>query len=614
MDKILSDKHFKKSRSLSDDVKFAYDIVENTNVVVFDWTTDINLPTNFVSTNVSQFGYTPEDFYSGSLKDYWEFVYIEDRERIKNTIYKVRETELLEFKHNYRIITKDNSVRWIEERIIFQRDKDNKILSERGIIIDITEIKELEQELKKSHKKYESIFENSSAIIIIIKPDGKVESVNRKFVECLGYSKSEIHDKYINEIIEKNDSERIKQKFPILINYYKMNVDKVIEMKMVSKNGDIRYFSGSINVLKENDVLINVEIVATDITEKKKDEERIRHLVNHDILTDIYNRTFYEEELKRIQASNSYPYSIIVGDVNGLKEVNDVLGHEKGDLLLKKIAVILKKSCRVTDVIARIGGDEFAVICPNTSSKSAQIICNRISELCEIEGKNSLIKPSIALGFATEYYNKEKTNVIFKEADDKMYKNKLTFSQSSRSSFLFAQQNMLEEKTLETREHANQIRKFALEIGKKLHFTQDKLDLLSLTALMHDVGKIGVPSEILMKKGKLNNHEFEMIKKHSLIGYNILKTSLTTKEIGKYVLHHHESWDGSGYPDGLKGYEIPLISRIISIADAYVVMINGRPFKKKMNKQEVINELKRCSNLQFDPALVKLFIKILNEK
>ncbi len=393
-----------------------------------------------------------------------------------------------------------------------------------------------------------------------------------------------------------------------------MNVDKVIEMKMVSKNGDIRYFSASINVLKENDILINAEIVATDITEKKKDEEKIRHLVNHDILTDMYNRTFYEEELKRIQASNSYPYSIIVGDVNGLKEVNDVLGHEKGDFLLKKIAVIFKKSCRATDVIARIGGDEFAIICPNTSPKSAQIICNRINELCEIEGANSLIKPSIALGFATEHYKQEKTNVIFKEADDKMYKNKLTFSQSSRSSFLFAQQTMLEEKTLETREHANQIRKFALEIGEKLHFTQDKLDLLSLTALMHDVGKIGVPSEILMKKGKLNNHEFEMIKKHSLIGYNILKTSLTTKEIGEYVLHHHESWDGSGYPDGLKGYEIPLISRIISIADSYVVMINGRPFKNKMNKEEAINELKRCSNLQFDPVLVDIFLKTLADK
>jgi HD-GYP domain-containing protein (c-di-GMP phosphodiesterase class II) len=128
---------------------------------------------------------------------------------------------------------------------------------------------------------------------------------------------------------------------------------------------------------------------------------------------------------------------------------------------------------------------------------------------------------------------------------------------------------------------------------------------------MHDIGKVSVPSEILLKNDKLTDEEYEIIKKHSLIGYNILKTLTTTKEIGKYVLHHHEWWDGAGYPNKLKGKEIPLISRIVSIVDAYVVMIDGRPYKEKKSKIEAINELKICSGTQFDPELTNIFIEII---
>jgi diguanylate cyclase (GGDEF)-like protein/PAS domain S-box-containing protein len=610
--KININKNNDRYDSISKEI--AYDIVESSNVVIFDWTTDVDLPTNFVSINISQFGYTPEDFYSGKLMDYWEFVYIEDRERVKNTIYKIRKTKALKFRHSYRIITNMNTIRWVEERIIFERDENNDIISETGIVIDINEIKELEHELKKSKIKYESIFENSSAVIIILDSKGKIINANKKFAKVLGYSKKETKKMYIWEIIEENEFAKIESEKSNFSNYIRYNINKSVEIKAICKNGNIKFFSCSIDLLKDKNVLINVEIVAIDITERKKDEEKINYLINHDILTDLYNRAFYEKELKKIKQINNYPYSIIVGDVNGLKEVNDMLGHKEGDLLLKKIALIMKESCRNTDIIARIGGDEFAIICPNTTTEKAQLICDRISKLCILESENQLIKPSIALGFATEYFKKNETRDIFKEADSKMYKNKSTFAKSSRSSFLVAQQAMLEGKSFETRQHITDIKNYVLKLGNYLNFTKDKLDLLSLTALMHDIGKVSVPSKILLKNGKLSDEEYEIIKQHSLMGYNILKTLTTTKEIGKYVLYHHECWDGTGYPNNLKGEEIPLISRIVSIVDAYVVMIDGRPYKKKKSKIEAINELKICSGTQFDPELTNIFIEIIESE
>jgi len=128
---------------------------------------------------------------------------------------------------------------------------------------------------------------------------------------------------------------------------------------------------------------------------------------------------------------------------------------------------------------------------------------------------------------------------------------------------------------------------------------------------MHDIGKVGVPDSILLKPGKLNDIEWETMKSHSEIGYKILSTSNTTAEIGKFVLHHHERWDGKGYPDGLKGENIPIISRIIAIADSYDVMVNERPYKTAMKKKDAVAELRRCAGTQFDPNLVESFIKII---
>jgi len=170
----------------------------------------------------------------------------------------------------------------------------------------------------------------------------------------------------------------------------------------------------------------------------------------------------------------------------------------------------------------------------------------------------------------------------------------------------------LEAKNMETEEHTERVESYALEIGKRYGFKSSQMDELMIIARLHDIGKIAIEEDILLKPGPLTTNEFEVMKTHAEKGFRIINASSEIINVAKCVLTHHEKWDGSGYPLGIAGEEIPLMARIIAIADAYDVMTHDRVYRKAMNKEEAIKELKRCAGTQFDPVLVELFLKCLD--
>jgi HD-GYP domain-containing protein (c-di-GMP phosphodiesterase class II) len=194
-----------------------------------------------------------------------------------------------------------------------------------------------------------------------------------------------------------------------------------------------------------------------------------------------------------------------------------------------------------------------------------------------------------------------------------MYKNKLIEKESSKSSIIFALEQALYEKSIETKEHTDRIHEFAINLGKSIKLPSSQSDELSLLASLHDIGKVAIPEALLLKKGKLTEKEWTLIKRHPEIGSNIAQSSPQISHIAKSILSCHENWDGSGYPMGLKGQEIPILSRIILIVDAYDVMTSGRTYKPAMSKEDAIVELKRCAGTQFDPELVDKAIEILSK-
>jgi diguanylate cyclase (GGDEF)-like protein len=358
-------------------------------------------------------------------------------------------------------------------------------------------------------------------------------------------------------------------------------------------------------------LMVAAELISNAYT-RNLAEEQVRYQSFRDGLTGLYNRIYLEKEMERLDTGRQLPIGIIMADLNGLKLANDTFGHDVGDEMLKQTAEILRSSCRSEDIIARWGGDEFVIFLPQTTEEDAKAICNRIDEKC----KDTFIKGiplSLAVGTAIKNRITMDLAEVLKEAEANMYEHKLAESQLAKSAGLKIMLKNLEAKSYETDTHYAVMQNIALRIGKNIGLSQSKLSKLKTLISLHDIGEINISEEILTKKGPLTEEEWEIMKKHPETGYRIVRVTEEFAQVAEDILSHHEHWDGSGYPQGSKGKEIPLLARITAIADAYEVMSAGRAYKTAMSKREVTTEFKRCAGSQFDPELIEIFLSLLNK-
>ena len=388
-----------------------------------------------------------------------------------------------------------------------------------------------------------------------------------------------------------------------------MNKEYDIEFK-ISKNDskeerDVR--SKARLLFDENGSKVKVIGTIQDITDHKKREEKISYLSYHDQLTGLYNRRFYEEELVRLDTEEYLPLTIVMGDVNGLKLINDSFGHFVGDELLIKVAEVIFGTCRSNDIVARLGGDEFVMIFPNTDVLETEKIIRRIKGEMAKEKVRSL-EISVSFGFETKHLEAENINEIIKNTEDHMYKHKLYEGSSMRSKTIDLIMSTLYEKNNREMLHSKRVSKLCEEIAAMMGFDKDEINQIGIAGLMHDIGKIGIDENILNKPDKLNNEEWKEIKRHSEIGYRILSSVNEFSEIADYVLEHQERWDGKGYPKGLIGEAISIQARIIAVADSFDAMTTVRTYGTAFTIDEAKAELKRCAGSQFDPVIVDIFI------
>lgn len=468
------------------------------------------------------------------------------------------------------------------------------------------------KKLSASEKEYRQLFEKAPVGIFKTTSSGKVKLVNPFMAKILGFDSTvEVYNNYnnLNKDLYVDFNRRklfinmLEQK-GVVRNFIYQAYDKNNKIKWIEMNARI-------NSDKHGDDFL-IEGFATDITERKKHEEKIAYMSFHDKLTGLYNRAYIEDAMKRIDTPRNLPVSLIMADLNNLKLINDSHGHSVGDDWIKKAAEIISKSCRQEDILARWGGDEFVIILPNTTHKESEKIVERI-HAAEINN-NSEIDISMALGTATKSSADENLFETLSIAEDRMYINKFTNKKSDRSMVLSSFLNILKEKSYETESHVNRISEMAREFGERLNLDKEDRDKLFLLSLLHDIGKISIPENILNKTDKITDKEWELIKTHPESGHRIIKSIPRFSHIAEEILHHHERWDGTGYPDELKGEEIPLLSRILTIVDSFDVMRSGRPYKRAMSEEEIFKELERCSGSQFDPELIDVFLDILHDE
>lgn len=490
------------------------------------------------------------------------------------------------------------------------KDKDEIIVAIAGITVNVNHRKSHELELKKQKNLLRTIVDSLPYAIFYKDTESRFIGYNKTFedyynkrgiTDIIGNSDLDIYgDKRIAESFIKQDQEvmQTKQQIRYEYSYQNNSLEKVIEENI------------KVPVINNEGQCFGLVGISRDITERKIIESKLRYFSEIDILTGLYNRYSFEEKIKELNSPEHLPLGIIMGDVNGLKLVNDTLGHFEGDELLRTISRILQESCEEKGLVFRWGGDEFIMLIPNCNELKCEEIISEIEDKClEVECK--FIQLSISLGEVVKYSIDEDIYHCIKRVEEKVYRHKLLQKKSIKSSIMDSLVKTLEEKNMETELHAERVVEYAQALGKQLEFKVDELDELTIAARLHDIGKIGVNEEILKKPSKLTDEEFEEIKQHPAIGYRIINSSIELGNIAKSVLTHHERWDGCGYPLGLKGLEIPLMARIICIGDAYDVMTHDRPYKKSMSREAAIEELKRCAGSQFDPYLVEQFILYL---
>lgn len=339
-------------------------------------------------------------------------------------------------------------------------------------------------------------------------------------------------------------------------------------------------------------------------------ECKIKKLVLFDKLTGAYNRTHFEEISDTFFDQYPPPVALVMGDINGLKLINDTFGHKHGDELLTTAVKILKESVDNKSIIVRWGGDEFIIIMPQTSLPEAEKIVKNIKLNCS-SYRSSTIPIDISIGLAVADSRECTINHLLEQAEEKMYSSKLNESKQTRKDIIEFLQKLLLEKDYQTEEHVLRLKNMVFKIGKSIGLSKKESNELTQIALLHDIGKISVPAEILNKQGSLTPDEWKIMRKHSETGYRIAQASRELAHISEAILGHHEWWNGNGYPQGLKGEEIPLYSRIVSIVDAFDVMTHDRPYKQAISSIDALNEIVRCAGTQFDPSLVDVFVNMI---
>jgi len=374
-------------------------------------------------------------------------------------------------------------------------------------------------------------------------------------------------------------------------------------------------------------------------------------LYNHYYLAEIIETEFYRAR------RYGHPLSLIMLDIDYFKSVNNVYGVKFGDLVLKQFAVYLKKMVRRYDTVVRFGGEEFVVLSPGVDKQKSLMVAQRLLDaigLYNFGDKKRVIKLKVSIAvssypdgaifkgmdlinFAEKLLDKVKQgggNKVFSSFDLKKDKERIAeeaidsmdvraLKEKIEKLTRRGNQNLIESifafaKTLEmkdhyTGEHVESTVYCSTEVAKCLHLSSEEIDSIRQASALHDLGKVGISDKILHKRSKLTKKEFNEIKKHPQIAADIIRPIQFMHDIVPLVLYHHERWDGKGYPAGLHGEEIPVGARIIAVADVYQALISNRPYRKAYTKIKAVKIIKDGSGTQFDPMVVKAFLKILKK-
>lgn len=391
------------------------------------------------------------------------------------------------------------------------------------------------------------------------------------------------------------------------------------------------------------DTLLTLAIHSTLAVENARFLEETERMAVTDGLTGLYNHKEFQKRLaEEVERGTRYgkEFSLLMMDIDHFKVFNDTHGHPVGDAILKEIVKITKKCIRTVDIAARYGGEEFAIVLPETNSEGGKIVAERIRQSIsdshfQTPG-GSRAHLSVSIGISLFPADASKREELIIAADEALYfakkagRNRICPYRETLKSAIEKDRGILEDllrdpkmKTIRdlaaaidakspyTRGHTEGVIQYALLLADGLNLTNEDKESLQIASLLHNIGTVGIPDTLLNKPGPLTDEEKKIIQAHPGLAQILIEGSMKLEAVLPAVLYHHERYDGQGYPNGLRGEDIPYLARVLGVAEAYHAMISVRAYRPKMSREEAVEELKRNAGTQFDPNVVETFIALL---
>lgn len=470
---------------------------------------------------------------------------------------------------------------------------------------------------------------------------GNILFLNRELETMLGYSANEVIGKPLEAIIPPGEQQKHQVGFGRLTHGEDTVVaGRHIEANGLCKDGSTIPIAMTHHLIKDGDNQLNFCVIA-DMSREYELRGLLYQQTITDPLTGLFNRRYFDgrisQEFKRARRYQRL-FSVVIIDIDGFKQANDLFGHSFGDEMLLKATEIFREVLREGDTICRYGGDEFAMILPETTKEAAIDVSERLRSIfakkcCVKEKRMSL---TLSMGVASHPEDGNCEIDLIGAADRRMYQSKqnggnivtaynLTEAGDSNEEAMISLLTRLihlVEKNREWRSqdgvcHSQEIRALGVEVGRRLGLSPDRLHLYEQAAMLHDIGTIHIPSTIFNKKEKLTDSEIDEIRKHTQIGEEILGLldgghNQDLAKLKKIVSQHHEWVDGNGYPLGLKGDEIMIEAKILAVTDAYSAMRMTRPYRSAFTSEEIVKELKQKAGEQFDSEIVDVLLELLD--
>lgn len=472
--------------------------------------------------------------------------------------------------------------------------------------VDITERRKMEQQIFFEKEQLRKTLLAVSDGVISTDKSGVVLMINQAAANLVECSPAEAVNKHINQIFSLCDENQQAIKISITDLKYKDRISFDQNLYLIKNNGKTFAVEGSLSAIREGkDNVVGAVFVFRDVSAKRAKEKKDEFYSQRDPLTALYNRRFFEEKLARLDLPASLPFSLLMIDVNGLKLVNDAFGHQIGDEMLKKIAKVLAASIRQSDIIARIGGDEFVILLPQTNKQKAVKLKERMIAALQKQEIKSL-PLSVSCGVGTKKSSSESMQEIFNWAEKQMYREKNAERKMQRMQAFSKIANEFFASYPAQKRHSAQVSLISEKIATALKLSAADINQAALAGKFHDLGKMPLSPDIIKNMNDLSPLDQNEYQRHPDIGYNILFNCEEFASLSTIVLAHHENWDGSGYPNGLKGSEIPLLARIVSIANTYDNLINGCSLKSN----QAIAKIQEQAALKFDPQITKALLSI----